>query len=154
MRILLIVLDGLGVGNAPDASEYNDHGADTLGHLFLKTPGLELPTLFSLGLGEIMRGRVFDPPARKCEGSYGRMRERSAGKDTSTGHWEMAGVITTDPFTTFEHFPQVLVEAISKEAGVEFLGNYPRGGTVILNELGEEHVRTGKPILYLSLIHS
>jgi len=150
MRALLIVLDSFAVGNAPDAARYNDQGADTVGHLYSEVPDIHLPTLFSLGLGEIIRGRVFDPPVRKCAASYGRMRPRSVGKDTITGHWELAGAITLDPFATFEHFPDQLVSAIGCEAKVEFLGNYARGGAIVLNELAEEHLRTGKPILYTS----
>src|SRR5438067_13772807 len=98
MRALLIVLDSVGVGNAPDAGKYNDRGADTLGHIFAHQPGLELPTLFSLGLGEILAGNVHSSEEKKFKASYGRMQERSAGKDTTTGHWEIAGVVLDEPF--------------------------------------------------------
>ena len=150
MRALLIVINGLGIGSAPDAARFNDQGADTLGHIFSAAREIELPTLFSLGLGEIMKGRVFDPPARKCSASYGRMRERSAGKDTATGLWELAGVVSDRPFAVYDRFPDELVSAISKDANVEFLGNSVRSSEAILGELGEESLRTGKPILFTS----
>lgn len=150
MRALLIVLDSVGVGGAPDAEQYGDRGADTLGHIFLHRSELSLPALFSLGLGEVLAGNLHDAPAQKIGASYGRMRERSAGKDTTTGHWEIAGVILNEPFTTFEKFPLHLVEAIERQAKVEFIGNYAQSGTAILSELGDAHVKTGKPILYTS----
>ena len=144
MRALLIVLDSVGIGDAPDAAKYGDEGANTLGHIFEREPNLRLPTLDSLGLARLF-GRDGEVRA-----SYGRMREQSAGKDTTTGHWELAGVILEEPFAVYEHFPAELVHAIEREAGVEFIGNYPRSGTVILDELGPEHVRSGRPILYTS----
>lgn len=146
MRALLIVLDSVGCGGAPDAAAYGDEGADTLGHIYARLGGFALPNLEALGLGRIL-GRANAPVP--CA-SWGRMRERSAGKDTTTGHWEIAGVVLEQPFTVFEKFPDELVRAIECEAGVEFIGNYPRSGTVILEELGAEHVRTGRPILYTS----
>lgn len=150
MRALLLVLDSVGVGDAPDAAEYGDAGANTLGHIFANCPNLTLPNLCTLGLAEVL------PAARKTEvaipvrASYGRMQERSAGKDTTTGHWEMAGAILTEPFAVFERFPDDLVHRIEQAAGVEFIGNCARSGTAILAELGEEHIRTRKPILYTS----
>ena len=145
MRALLLILDSVGCGHAPDAAAYGDEGADTLGHLFAAQPTLALPTLFSLGLGKIM-----GLPAATPTASYGRMRERSAGKDTTTGHWEIAGVILDRPFATYTKFPPALLHAIEREVGVTFLGNYPQSGTTILDELGPEHLRTGHPILYTS----
>ncbi|HKP94104.1 MAG TPA: phosphopentomutase, partial [Chthoniobacterales bacterium] len=153
----------VGIGGASDAADYGDEGANTLGHILERQPDLRLPVLESLGLGEIVAG-IADPGGKKTssEGrdqrsrlqpyraSYGKMRERSAGKDTTTGHWEIAGVILEEPFATFEHFPQDLVRAIEREAGVEFIGNYPQSGTTVLAELGTEHVDSGKPILYTS----
>lgn len=160
MRALLIVLDSVGIGGAPDAAQYGDEGANTLGHIFEQTPDLRLPALESLGLAEVLRGRAEARPSAGTRsgasasnadrGSYGRMRERSAGKDTTTGHWEIAGVILDEPFATYERFPDELVRAIEDEAGVQFIGNFPRSGTVILDELGAEHVVTGNPILYTS----
>lgn len=152
MRALLIVLDGVGVGNAPDAANYGDRGADTLGHVFAHKPDCALPTLFSLGLGEILAGHVHEHDAteKKFGASYGRMRECSVGKDTTTGHWEIAGAARAEPFAVFEKFPPQLIEAIEQTAKTEFLGNYARGGMAILDELGEQHCQTGKPILYTS----
>ncbi|SDE45585.1 phosphopentomutase [Belnapia rosea] len=144
MRCLLIVLDSVGVGHAPDAADYGDAGADTLGHLFATT-SLHLPALWSLGLGRIM-GVDGAPSAA----SWGRMRPRSAGKDSTTGHWEIAGVELAQPFAVFEHFPLELVQAIEAEAGIRFIGNLPASGTQIIAELGGEHCRTGRPILYTS----
>jgi len=140
MRALLLILDSVGCGGAPDAAAYGDEGADTLGHIFARTPNLN-----ALGLAAIT-GRDGSQP----QASWGRMRERSAGKDTTTGHWEIAGVILDKPFATFTRFPDELLRAIESAAGVKFIGNYPQSGTVILDELGAEHVRTGQPILYTS----
>jgi phosphopentomutase len=146
---LLIVLDSVGVGNAPDAVKYGDEGANTLGHIFERQPDLQVPNLAELGLHAVLarNSEVID---RRYRGSFGRMRERSAGKDTTTGHWEIAGVILEKPFATFERFPLELVEAIETEADVTFIGNYARSGTVVLEELGAKHLRTGDPILYTS----
>lgn len=148
MRALLLVLDSVGCGGAPDAAEYGDAGANTLGHIYEGCPGFSLPVLESMGvrrLLEISAGGGGEWPERA-----GLMREVSAGKDTTTGHWELAGAILKKPFPVFEHMPVELVEAIELEAGVKFLGNYAASGTVILEELGEEHLRTGCPILYTS----
>ncbi|MEY2519892.1 MAG: phosphopentomutase [Verrucomicrobiota bacterium] len=147
MRALLLVLDSVGIGGAPDADEYGDAGANTLSHIFERIPDLQLPNLCSLGLGELVPAYK-SYPTYKC--GYGRMTERSAGKDTTTGHWEIAGVILEKPFAVYERFPDELVRAIERQAGVQFIGNYARSGTTILEELGSEHVRTGQPILYTS----
>ena len=146
MRALLLILDSVGCGSAPDAAAYGDEGSDTLGHIYERTPGFALPNLEQLGLARILNRENAPVP----QGSWGRMRERSAGKDTTTGHWEIAGAVLEKPFTVFEKFPAALVRAIEREAGVEFLGNFPRSGTVVLDELGAEHLRSGKPILYTS----
>lgn len=148
MRALLLILDSVGCGDAPDAAAYGDEGADTLGHIFAATPSLALPTLDALGLGRIMHGEMTDAPIPRA--SWGRMREKSAGKDTTTGHWEIAGAVLNEPFATFEKFPRELIGQIEEEAGIRFIGNYPQSGTVILEELGAEHIRTGHPILYTS----
>ncbi len=153
MRALLIVLDSVGIGGAPDAAAYGDEGADTLGHVRGRMPGLELPHLASLGLWRAhcrAPGTAPGLAALRPGASYGWMAEASAGKDTTTGHWEIAGAVTREPFATFEAFPAGLVRAIEREAGVEFIGNYPQSGTVILGELGAEHLATGRPILYTS----
>ncbi len=150
MRSLLLVLDSVGCGQAPDAAAYGDEGADTLGHIFATDPQLALPALFSLGLWKILTSDVLDYRSRGTIGSFGRMRERSAGKDTTTGHWELAGVVLEEPFATFPSFPPDLVSAIERDARVQFLGNFARSGTTVLEELGPEHLKTGRPILYTS----
>ena len=146
MRALLIVLDSVGCGAAPDAAAFGDEGADTLGHIYASTPGFTLPTLETLGLAAIRNAPAAPPPTA----SWGRMCERSVGKDTTTGHWEIAGAILPEPFPVFTRFPDALVHAIERETGVEFIGNFPRSGTVVLDELGPEHLRTARPILYTS----
>ncbi|PYI92839.1 MAG: phosphopentomutase [Verrucomicrobia bacterium] len=150
MRALLLVLDSVGVGGAPDAANYGDEGANTLGHILERMPELRLPNLDSLGLAELVPAHGSYGSYTTYKSSYGKMTERSPGKDTTTGHWEIAGVILEEPFATFERFPDELVRAIERDAGVQFIGNYPQSGTTILAELGAEHVRTGKPILYTS----
>ncbi|HEX2973024.1 MAG TPA: phosphopentomutase, partial [Tepidisphaeraceae bacterium] len=145
-RAIVIVLDSVGVGQAPDADRYNDQGADTLGHLLDCRPELALPHLWSLGLGHILHRCS----AGVLRGSYGRMREQSAGKDSLTGHWELAGVILPEPFSLFDHFPPELVATIEQECGIKFIGNCPASGTQIIEELGPEHLRTGRLILYTS----
>jgi phosphopentomutase len=153
VRALLLVLDSVGLGGAPDAAEYGDAGANTLGHIFERVASLRLPNLCQLGLAELIATpEGFPGPGRLpfYAASYGRMQESSAGKDTTTGHWEIAGVVLEEPFAVYERFPDELVRAIERAAGVEFIGNYACSGTTILAELGAEHVRTGKPILYTS----
>ncbi|HEY2138682.1 MAG TPA: phosphopentomutase, partial [Chthoniobacterales bacterium] len=150
MRALLLVLDSVGIGGAPDAARYGDEGANTLGHILEQLPDLALPNLESLGLAELAPGYRSYRSHTTYKASYGKMEERSAGKDTTTGHWELAGVILDEPFATFHRFPDDLVNAIERDAGVEFIGNYPQSGTTILSELGVEHIQTGKPILYTS----
>lgn len=145
MRSILIVLDSLGIGAAPDAERYGDWGADTLGHVFARTPELALPALFSLGLGEVLAGGRRD--AEGIKASYGRMRPASPGKDSTTGHWEMAGVILKQPFTVYEKLPPQLVEAMEAEAKVEFLGKDGRNEDS--RALLEEHAATGRPMLHL-----
>jgi len=141
-------MDSVGCGAAPDADGYGDHGADTLGHLFAGIPWLSLPNLDSLGLAGLM-GR--ETPARMLERSSAfRLTEISAGKDTTTGHWELMGCPLGEAFYTCESFPHEFVEALSKATGTRFLGNKAASGTEILKGLGEEHIRTGFPILYTS----
>lgn len=147
MRALLLVLDSVGIGHAPDAAAYGDEGANTLGHILEQSPELALPNLCSLGLPELLDA---PRPTDGYRASFGRMRERSAGKDTTTGHWELAGAVLAEAFAVYEKFPDELVQAIERNAGVTFIGNYARSGTTVLEELGAEHVRTGHPILYTS----
>lgn len=147
-RALLIVLDSVGVGALPDAARYHDEGANTVGHIVEKT-GVELPNLSAMGLGHIeTTGLKKDENAR---GGYGRMMEQSAGKDTTTGHWEIAGVKLDKPFPTFPNgFPQEVIDRFEQAIGTKTLGNVVASGTAILDELGEEHLKTGYPIVYTS----
>lgn len=148
MRALIIVLDGVGVGSAPDAFKYNDEGANTLGHIFSHREDFDLPALFSLGLGEVLSGNVFHAHPRHGAGiAFGRMRQKSAGKDTVTGLWEIAGIISEKPFANFSKFPEALVREIEAAAKVEFVGNQAADGNNVLNKFGPEHLKTGKPIL-------
>ena len=147
-RALCVILDSVGCGNAPDAAAFGDEGADTLGHLFEKIPGFELPNLASLGLYEALG--LSDRPAVRTGAAWTRLTETSAGKDTTTGHWELMGFTVTDPFATFEHFPADLVAEIEARGNTTFIGNEVASGTEILTRLGEAHVTTGHPILYTS----
>jgi len=147
-RVLCIVLDSVGCGNAPDAAEYGDAGTNTLGHLFEGVPGLSLPNLSRLGLYEVLGlpgGASILPGAK-----WARLTEKSAGKDTTTGHWELMGCSLDKPFATFENFPPDLVAELEARGGVKFIGNHAASGTDILVKLGEEHMTTGHPILYTS----
>lgn len=150
-RALVIVLDSAGVGHAPDAAAYGDEGTNTLGHILAQRPELKVPHLDRLGLRLALALATGETPTGVPEfGQVGVMTARSAGKDTTTGHWELAGVVLQEPLATFEKFPPQLVEAIEEEAGVSFLGNKAASGTAILEELGPTHVATGDPILYTS----
>lgn len=149
-RMILIVLDGAGIGAMPDAPEWGDAGSDTFGHICASRE-LHLPNLQSLGLGNI-RPLNGVPAVTNPRGGYGKCALRSNGKDTTTGHWEMAGIILDHAFPTYPNgFPQTLVDEFIAKAHVPgVLGNYPASGTEIIKELGEEHVKTGKPIVYTS----
>jgi phosphopentomutase len=149
-RIALVVLDSLGMGEMPDAAAWGDAGADTLGHI-CESREVRLPNLRAWGLGNVRR-LAGVPPVEEPRASYGRCALRSNGKDTTTGHWEMAGIILERAFPTYpEGFPEDLIRRFVEETGVPgVLGNYPASGTEIIKELGEEHVRTGKPIVYTS----
>lgn len=145
-----MVLDSVGIGEMPDAAAWGDAGADTLGNI-LKRRQVELPNLQSLGLGNI-RPLSGMPASDRPIGSFGKCALRSNGKDTTTGHWEMAGIILEKSFPTYpKGFPAEVVDKFVKQAGVPgILGNVPASGTEIIKELGEEHIRTGKPIVYTS----
>ncbi len=147
-RVCLIVLDSVGCGNAPDAAAYGDAGCDTLGHLVERCEALRIPNLFSLGLGGIL-GKSESQLSGLSRAAF-RLTERSRGKDTTTGHWELMGATTLQGFRTFESFPDDLVAALESMAGTGFLGNISASGTEILKQLGEQHLETGKPILYTS----
>ena len=147
-RIFLTVLDATGAGEAPDAADYGDVGANTLGHV-IETCHPKLPHMASMGLGGIpTTGYKWDGPVK---GAYGRAHEKSKGKDTTSGHWEIAGVQVKQAFPTFPHgFPASFIEAFEKAIGHKCIGNRPESGTVILEELGEEHMRNRTPIVYTS----
>jgi len=149
-RICLMVLDSAGIGEMPDAAEWGDAGADTLGHI-LEQRKVELPNLQRLGLGNITPLKGL-PAVASPIGSYGKCTLKSDGKDTTTGHWEMAGVILKQGFPKFpDGFPDRIIDRFVAEAGVPgVLGNIPASGTEIIKQLGEEHVATGKPIVYTS----
>src|ERR1041385_173907 len=149
-RVLLIVLDGAGIGAMPDAPEWGDAGADTFGHI-LESRTVRLPNLQRYGLGNI-RPLQSVPPLDTLDGSYGRCALRSNGKDTTTGHWEMAGIVLDRAFPTYPNgFPSSVIDKFIRETDVPgILGNYPASGTEIIKVLGEEHVKTHKPIVYTS----
>ncbi|KUO78151.1 MAG: phosphopentomutase [Desulfosporosinus sp. BRH_c37] len=149
-RVIVIVLDSVGIGEMPDAEDYGDLGSNTLGNIASLRGGLHLPHLEKLGLGNI-ESITGVPKNRTPEGNFGKMAERSVGKDTTTGHWEMAGVILERALPTFPNgFPQEFIERYEFAIGRRVLGNEVASGTEIIQRLGEEHVRTGKPIVYTS----
>src|SRR2546426_4696457 len=150
-KVLLLVCDSFGVGEAPDAAAYGDEGSNTLGHVAAAVGGLEAPNLASLGLGAVTELQGLDPGAAKSGTAHGKLTERSAGKDTTTGHWEMCGIVLDRPFPTYPNgFPPEVVEPWERAIGRKVLGNRAASGTEIIAELGEEHLRTGRPILYTS----
>src|ERR671922_137608 len=149
-RACVIVLDAVGAGELPDAAEYGDEGSDTLGNVARVVGGLDLPNLEALGLGNVepLEGC---PPQAGAPAIAGRLVERSKGKDTTTGHWELMGVVTPQPMPTYPHgFPHDVVDPFMHRTGRGVLGNKPASGTEIIQELGEEHQRTGKWIVYTS----
>ncbi|MFH1727811.1 MAG: phosphopentomutase [Pseudomonadota bacterium] len=149
-RVCVIVLDSVGVGELPDAEKYGDVGSNTLGNIAKVTGGLSLPNLQKMGLGNIIDVLGVD----KCEkpiASWGKMDEASPGKDTTTGHWEMAGIILDKPFVTYENcFPQDLIDRFEAEAGYKSIGHCPESGTEIIKRLGNQHYETGELIVYTS----
>ena len=149
-RACVIVLDAVGVGALPDAAEYGDEGSDTLGNVARAVGGLDLPNLEALGLGNVapLEGCRPQPGAPAIAG---RLVERSKGKDTTTGHWELAGIVTPEPMPTYPHgFPFEIIEEFAHRTGRGVIGNKPASGTEIIQELGEEHQETGKWIVYTS----
>ncbi len=147
--MILMVMDSVGIGAMPDAADWGDAGADTLGHV-IASQKPALPNLQKLGLGNI-RSMPSLPPVAAPQGAYGKAAIFSNGKDTTVGHWEMAGLVTSTPFPTYPSgFPDYLIAAFQNAVGRAILGNMPASGTEIIKELGEEHVRTGKPIVYTS----
>lgn len=153
-RVILIVLDGVGCGAMPDAKEYGDVGSNTLGNLARVETDMKLPNLERWGIGNITNlGDAAHPrKAHLCTAGFGKLAELSKGKDTTSGHWEMAGIVTQVPFATYpQGFPEWAIDEWVKSCDLPgVLGNKPASGTEIIKELGEEHLRTGKPILYTS----
>ncbi len=152
-RVIMIVLDSVGIGALPDAADYGDAGSNTLVNIKKARPQTALPHMAALGLGNI-QGEDIDLLGKTDapKGCFAKMGERSMGKDTTTGHWEMAGVYTLKPFPTFTEtgFPKELMDAFETAIGRKTLGNYAASGTVIIQDLGDEHVKTGSPIVYTS----
>ena len=149
-RACVIVLDAVGAGELPDADEYGDEGSDTLGNVSRAVGGLDLPNLEALGLGNV-ESLEGCPPQPGAPAIAGRLVERSKGKDTTTGHWELMGVLTPTPFPTYPHgFPHDVIDPFMHRTGRGVLGNKAASGTEIIQELGEEHQRTGKWIVYTS----
>lgn len=149
-RVIVIVCDSWGVGDAPDAEAYGDAGSDTLANTARAVGGIDAPNLASLGLGLLTTIQGIEPHAEPGT-AHGRATERSAGKDTTTGHWEMMGIRLDRPFPLYpDGFPPEVVEPFERAIGRGILGNEPASGTEIVARLGEEHLRTGKPIVYTS----
>ncbi|MGP4072393.1 phosphopentomutase [Piscibacillus sp. B03] len=149
-RVFLIVMDSVGIGEAPDAKDFNDEGADTLGHIAEHMDGLNMPNMGKLGLSNIREIKGIDP-AEQPMAHYTKMEEASVGKDTMTGHWEIMGLQMGQPFRTFpEGFPDDLVQKIEEKTGRKVIGNKPASGTKIIEELGKEHMETGALIVYTS----
>ena len=147
-RIIILVMDSVGIGHAPDVAKFNDEGANTLGHIESTAGLIHCPTLRSLGLANIADIKTDETPVM---GAYGKMEEVSTGKDTTSGHWEMMGHPVTVPFPTFyDGFPMELMDTFTKETGYGYLGNEVASGTEIIERLGVEHMKTGKPIVYTS----
>ncbi len=149
-KVVLIVIDSLGIGDLPDAWKYGDVGSNTLGNLAKAVNGVRLPNLQAMGLGNLGRFKGIIPTKHPM-GAYGKMAEKSPGKDTTTGHWELAGIILNKPFPTYPNaFPADLIKSFEEKTGLKVLGNKVASGTEIINELGQEHVNTGYPIVYTS----
>ena len=147
-RVVLIVLDSVGVGELPDADNYGDRGSDTLGNI-ARLHALHLPVLRSLGLGRV--ANIGPHPADGARGAWGRMAEASPGKDSVTGHWELMGLVLDRPFPLFpDGFPARIIAPFEERIGRSILGNTAASGTAIIDELGAEHMRTGRPIVYTS----
>lgn len=149
-RVIIIVLDSVGCGSCPDSNLYGDEGANTLNHIARDYPDMALPHLVNLGLGSIPDLEYIKPVDNPI-GAFGRMQELSAGKDTTTGHWELAGLRLNDPFPVFPNgFPSNLINEFEKLIGRKTIGNEVASGTEIIARLGDDHVRTGSPIIYTS----
>ncbi len=149
-RAIVLVLDSVGCGALPDAADYGDEGSNTLGNTAMAAGGLSMPTLEAMGLGNITE-ILGVPGTQEPTAWWGRNAEASAGKDTTTGHWEMMGLQLAHAFPTYpDGFPPEVMDEFTAQTGLGWLGNYPASGTVIIQDLGDEHVATGKPIVYTS----
>jgi phosphopentomutase len=149
-RVIIIVLDSVGCGDAPDVAIYGDQGSNTLGNTAQAVVGLNLPHMQAMGLGN-MTEIVVVPPTDQIKGAYGRLTEQSAGKDTTTGHWEIGGVLLDKAFPLYPHgFPPHVMAEFERRIGRGWLGNYPASGTEIIKDLGAEHLKTGRVIVYTS----
>jgi len=149
-RISVIVLDGVGIGAAPDAADYGDEGSNSIGNVAKVLGGIDLPNMEKLGLGNVEEINGV-PPTEHPTGGYGKMKPLSAGKDTIQGHWEMMGILLPEPSPTYPNgFPDQIMTVFEEKIGRGTLANRPASGTEIIKELGEEHIRTGKPIVYTS----
>ena len=149
-RVIIIVLDSVGIGALPDAYLYGDEGSNTLVNVANAVGGLNMPNMEHLGLGNITAIKGITPQVQAA-GSYGRMAERSPGKDTITGHWEIAGIILEKPFPVYpDGFPAFIIEELHRQIGRPVLGNFAASGTEIIEKLGSEHMKTGYPIVYTS----
>ncbi|MBI3399426.1 MAG: phosphopentomutase [Deltaproteobacteria bacterium] len=149
-RIILIILDSVGIGELPDAKDYKDEGSNTLVNIIKTVGRLSLPNLEAMGIGFIEGVEGFEK-TKHPTASYARMAEASKGKDTATGHWEIAGLILDKPLPTYPNgFPKEIMDRFKKETGLDYLGNKAASGTEIIKELGDEHIKTGKPIIYTS----
>ena len=147
-RVILIVMDSVGVGQLPDARRFNDEHTHTLLHIYRQTGRLNIPHLCALGMGKIA---AVGCKTQDIIGCYGKMAEQSANKDTTTGHWEIAGLVLNVAFPTYPHgFPLEIIEAFEKKIGKKVLGNCPGSGTEIIEALGEKHLKSGRPIVYTS----
>jgi phosphopentomutase len=147
-RLILLVMDSVGVGHLPDAERFNDAQTHTLLHIYRQTGRLDIPNLCALGIGKIA---AVSCKTQEIVGCYGKMAEQSPGKDTTTGHWEIAGLVLDSAFPTYpDGFPGEIIDAFEKKIGKKILGNYPRSGTKIIEELGQAHLKTGSPIVYTS----
>lgn len=150
VRCLLVTLDGVGVGALPDAADFGDAGVNTLAHVAAAAGGLKLPNLGAMGIGNIIP-LLGQPPVPRPQALYGKLAESSRGKDTTVGHWELMGAVTTTPFPVYPHgFPAAVIDEFSRRTGRGVLGNRPASGTDIIRELGERHLQTGDLIVYTS----
>lgn len=149
-RVILIVLDSVGIGYLPDAHLYGDEGSNTLNHIFKQCPDIKIPNLIQLGLGNIDPSNIL-PKSQAPTAAFGKAMEKSSGKDTTTGHWEIAGTILKKPFPTFPTgFPDEFISKFETAMGTKTIGNYTASGTEIIHQLGDLHVSTGYPIVYTS----